>query len=49
MEHEHCWCQRVFVNTFPAASNSPQVAHDQCCVCGDRRIADVKSQDPADA
>ena len=39
--HTHCWCQRVFVPSLPAAgAGAGVVAHDQCCVCGDRRVAE---------
>ena len=41
MSHKHCWCQQTWVLTMPEnvqAYNAPKTLHDQCCVCGDRRI-----------
>ena len=40
-EHLHCFCQRVFVPPMPDAHSSihPMIAHDQCCICGERQVA----------
>ena len=36
--HTHCWCQLVYVQPIPEVGITV-IAHDQCCVCGDRRVA----------
>ena len=34
--HIHCWCKTIFVEDV--FSGTTGKAHDECCMCGQRRI-----------